>query len=169
MDQKKIGAFLKTLRKERALTQEQLAERFGVTGRSVSRWENGNNLPDLSILIGLADYYDLEIREILEGERSDPPMHQTTKEDLAAAAAYSGEEKNRLLKRMHGLFLVGLAGLCAVLAIGALGLEDQTPCREISAFCQGMTLGMTALGVVFTGRHAAAIRNAKLRLLKKGK
>ena len=41
MDQQRIGAFLKTLRKERALTQEQLAERFGVSGRTVSRWENG--------------------------------------------------------------------------------------------------------------------------------
>lgn len=46
MDQIQIGSFLKTLRLEKSLTQEQLAEQFGVTGRTVSRWENGNNMPD---------------------------------------------------------------------------------------------------------------------------
>jgi transcriptional regulator with XRE-family HTH domain len=46
MDQKKIGAFLKELRKEKGVTQEQLAEQFQVSSRTVSRWENGNNMPD---------------------------------------------------------------------------------------------------------------------------
>ena len=50
MDVRKIGAFLKYLRNEKGITQEQLAEKLGVSGRTVSRWETGNNLPDLSIL-----------------------------------------------------------------------------------------------------------------------
>lgn len=50
MDQKKIGGFLKELRKEKGVTQEQLAEQFSVSSRTVSRWENGNNMPDLDIL-----------------------------------------------------------------------------------------------------------------------
>ena len=50
MDQQKIGGFLKELRKERGVTQEQLAQILGVSNRSVSRWENGNNLPDLDLL-----------------------------------------------------------------------------------------------------------------------
>ena len=50
MDQKKIGGFLKELRKEKEMTQEQLAEKFNVSSRTVSRWENGNNMPDLDIL-----------------------------------------------------------------------------------------------------------------------
>lgn len=57
MDQVKIGRFMRELRKEKALTQEQLAEKFGVSNRTVSRWENGNNMPDISILIELADFY----------------------------------------------------------------------------------------------------------------
>ena len=56
MDTKKIGAFLKQCRKENNLTQEQLAEKFGVSARTVSRWETGSNMPDISILIELADY-----------------------------------------------------------------------------------------------------------------
>ena len=51
MDTKKIGAFLKQCRKEKNLTQEQLAEKFGVSSRTVSRWETGINMPDLSILV----------------------------------------------------------------------------------------------------------------------
>lgn len=63
MDTKKIGAFLKQCRKEKNLTQEQLAEKFGVSARTVSRWETGINMPDLSVLVQLAEYYDVEMRE----------------------------------------------------------------------------------------------------------
>ena len=61
MDQQKIGQFLRECKKEKGITQEQLAEMLGVTNRSVSRWENGSNLPDLDILIEMADYYDVEL------------------------------------------------------------------------------------------------------------
>ena len=61
MDQKKIGLFLKQLRKEKTLTQSQLAEQLNVSDRTVSRWETGTNLPDLSILVELADFYDIDI------------------------------------------------------------------------------------------------------------
>ena len=61
MDQQKIGQFLRECRKEKGITQEHLAEMLGVTNRSVSRWENGSNLPDLDILIEMADYYDVEL------------------------------------------------------------------------------------------------------------
>lgn len=50
MDAKKIGSFLKTLRKEKGLTQEQLAEILYVSGRTVSRWETGTSMPELGIL-----------------------------------------------------------------------------------------------------------------------
>ena len=54
MDQKKIGAFLKGLRKENGLTQEQLSEKLGVNSRTVSRWENANTMPDFDLMITLA-------------------------------------------------------------------------------------------------------------------
>lgn len=62
MNQMKIGSFFKELRKEKALTQEQLAEIFGVSRRTVSRWETGNSLPDLDILIEMADYFKVDLR-----------------------------------------------------------------------------------------------------------
>lgn len=70
MDTKKIGEFLKILRREKGLTQEQLAEILHVSGRTVSRWETGTNMPDLSILIQMAEFYTVDVKEILDGERS---------------------------------------------------------------------------------------------------
>ena len=46
MNQEKIGGFLKELRKQKGLTQQQIAEKFNVSNRTISRWENGNNMPD---------------------------------------------------------------------------------------------------------------------------
>ena len=78
MNQQKTGEFLKRLRKEKRLTQEQLAEKFYVSSRTVSRWETGSNMPDLSVLVELADFYDVDIREIIDGERKGENMDKET-------------------------------------------------------------------------------------------
>ena len=57
MEPKKMGQFIKTLRKERELTQEHLAEALFVSGKTVSRWETGNQLPDLMMLQNVADFF----------------------------------------------------------------------------------------------------------------
>ena len=82
MDQMKIGAFLKKLRKEKNLTQEQLAEQFNVSGRTVSRWETGINMPDISILVNLAEFYNVGIPEIIDGERKGEKMNEEVKEKV---------------------------------------------------------------------------------------
>ena len=75
MNQKKIGTFLQTLRKEQGLTQEQLAERIGVARRTVSRWETGANLPDLDVLVELADRIMVlcggKVSGIVDGRRTN--------------------------------------------------------------------------------------------------
>lgn len=79
MDQIKIGAFLKVLRKEKNLTQEQLAEQLGVSGRTVSRWETGNNMPDISLLVEIAEFYEVTIPELINGERKSETMNENEK------------------------------------------------------------------------------------------
>ena len=93
MDQKKIGAFLKTLRKEKELTQEQLAEQFNLSDRTVSRWETGVNMPDLSLLVELSEFYHLDIKEIIDGERKGETMDQEIKDTLVKVAEYTDSEK----------------------------------------------------------------------------
>ena len=114
MDTKKIGAFLKQCRKEKNLTQEQLAEKFGVSARTVSRWETGINMPDLSILVQLAEYYDVEMRELLDGERSQT-MNKDMKETLDKVAVYEEWVKQKALKAGNlafaSMFVIGVLAI----------------------------------------------------------
>ncbi len=167
MDLVKIGKFLQELRKEKGLTQEQLAERTGVARRTVSRWETGSNMPDLDILIDLSDFYAVDLREILSGERKGERMNKEMKETVLQVADYSHEEKESLLRRLHWLFIAGLIGFAAFLAITLLGLDKTAPYEAIGSFGLGIAFGMVILGVIFTGRYAAKIREFKLRLLGK--
>ena len=80
MDQKKIGSFLRELRKEQGITQEQFAEKLGVSARTVSRWETGSNMPDISLLSEITDFYDVSIPEIIAGERKSDEMNEEVKE-----------------------------------------------------------------------------------------
>ena len=59
MNQKKIGSFLKELRKEKGITQEEFAENLNVSGRTVSRWETGVNMPDISLLVDIAEFFNV--------------------------------------------------------------------------------------------------------------
>ena len=101
MDQIKIGNFLKELRKEHNLSQEQLADRFNVSSRSVSRWENGKTMPDISLMIELADFYDIDIRDLLRGERKSEKMEENLKETLVMVADYTEAEKAKILKKVY--------------------------------------------------------------------
>ena len=107
MDQQKIGSFLKGLRQERKLTQDQLAEHLSVSRRTVSRWETGSNLPDLSVLVELADFYNVDLTEIFHGERRNETMDAELKDTLLQAADYTRSIKEKIIRRMHLLFIVG--------------------------------------------------------------
>lgn len=113
MDLKRIGSFLKKLRQEKGITQEQAAEVFGVSGRTVSRWETGVNMPDLSILIRIAEYYDVDIKEILNGERKGEIMNSELKETLLKVADYSEAEKEKAQKAGNTAFLL-MFGICTI-------------------------------------------------------
>ena len=106
MDQKKIGSFLRELRNEKNLSQEKLAEEFGVTSRSISRWENGNTMPDISIIIELADFYDVDIREIIRGERKSENMDKELKDTLVTVADYTNNENGKIMQSAVNMAIV---------------------------------------------------------------
>ena len=108
MNQIKIGQFLKELRKEEGLTQEQLAEQFILSRRTVSRWENGNNMPDLDMLLALADFYAVDIREIMDGERKSGTMNKEQQEMFAKLADYSKCKEQLLLKKVIAIVIIGM-------------------------------------------------------------
>ena len=108
MNQKKMGAFIKTLRKENNLTQEQLAEALGVSNRTVSRWDTGNNIPDLDMLIILADYFDVEIKELIEGERLNEKEIFTEPKTIKADADISKDREKNLIRKIYYAYFYGI-------------------------------------------------------------
>ena len=128
MNQEKIGKFLKELRKQKGLTQEQIAEKFNVSNRTISRWENGNNMPDLDILIEISDYYEVDLREILNGERKSENMDKEMKETVLRAVDYTNTEVERYNKRVQ--ICNGIAMLL-VLAYTCLLYTSPSP-RDLS-------------------------------------
>ena len=146
IDQTKIGSFLRELRKEKKLTQEQLAERFGVSSRSVSRWENGNTMPELGILVELADYYEVDIKEIIDGERKSEIMKKEEKETLHKVADYAEAEKKSAVRRRCIVTFVGTLMFVLSIMIGCMvfpNLPEESFLRS-----NGLWLGIGVIGVV---------------------
>lgn len=89
MDMQKIGAFLTQLRKEQNLTQEELGEKIGVTNKTISRWENGNYLPPVEMLLILSKFYGVSINEILSGERLNDATYKENAEKNIVTALHN--------------------------------------------------------------------------------
>jgi transcriptional regulator with XRE-family HTH domain len=81
MNQEKIGKFIAKLRKEKNMTQEELANRLGINSKSVSRWENGKCMPDLSLLVPLSKELDISVNDLLSGKRNDKKDYQESFEE----------------------------------------------------------------------------------------
>ena len=130
MDQIKIGSFLKELRQEKGMTQEQLAEQLNVSNRSVSRWETGSNLPDLSMLIILAEYYDVTVGEIIDGKRKSEKMNEEVKDTLEKVVSYN--EMRNLKSMKKGIMTMGIVFLIMV----QISLwKELSPAPLISMIC----------------------------------
>ncbi len=133
MDVKKIGSFIKTLRKEKGLTQEDLAEALFVSGKTVSRWETGSTLPDLITLQQIAEYLEVDIRELIDGEHfpeikeeDGSPDGEATKglhsenpekETVRKIAEYSDNKEKRKSWKTGLIFLLVLLVLLAAAAL----------------------------------------------------
>ena len=125
MDQIKVGAFLKDLRKEKGITQEQLAEKLGVSGRTISRWETGKNMPDISLLVEIAEFFDVSIPEIIKGERKSENMKEETKEVVETMSDYAKAEKEQLIKSFRNMSIIGLVALLVYMVMRETGVYDR--------------------------------------------
>ncbi|MCR5617538.1 MAG: helix-turn-helix domain-containing protein [Clostridiales bacterium] len=164
MDQGKIGEFLKELRKEKIITQEQLSEKLNVSRRTVSRWETGSNLPDLDVLVELADFYEVDLRDIFNGKRRGENMESGLKDTLLQAADYTNELKKKAKKRVNIMFIVTIILMCLYLLALMVFNEEQT---FIWGFLRGIALGvsfgMMILGAILTSPLADKFIEMKSR------
>ncbi len=165
MNQQKIGIFLKELRKEKQITQEQLAEYLNVSNRSVSRWETGNNLPDLDILIQLSKYYDVQLIEILEGEKmKEEKQLETT---VQKVAEYGNEEKLKLTRLMNLFFILGVVSNLIYLILTMLDYTSIELYNHIAMFFLGISFGVLVVGVIYTSKYMNKIKEFKMKFLNK--
>ncbi len=157
MDQVKIGSFLKELRKEKNLTQEKLAEQLHVSNRTVSRWETGSNMPDIGMLVEIADFYDVSIPELINGERKSEKMNQETRDTAAAMAEYSRNEvKNGKLK-VVGILLAAF-GLFVIIS-ALMMFPSESSWGSIYSILGSIIL---VVGVYFIIRRLVAKRSLRL-------
>ena len=139
MDLKKIGSFLKELRKEKGITQEELAEMLYVSGRTVSRWETGTNMPDISLLVDIAEIFDVSIPEIINGERKNEIMEKEVKETVLNLTDYSEAMNQKIKGRLLVLTIIAIIGMIAFLIIEITGLDTPGSVYERVA-CAGLGL-----------------------------
>lgn len=147
MDQMKIGRFIAKMRKERAYTQRQLADRLGISDKTVSKWETGNGLPDVSLMMPLCDSLHISVNELLSGERLiDSEYKNKAEENMMNLMMERAESRKKIILSAVVCFLTLLSGVTMVVLSGAL--EMGTELRVL--------LLLTGLTVVFGGIGVAA-------------
>lgn len=125
MNQEKIGKFILECRKNKKLTQSELAEKLGVTDKSISNWENGRNMPDLSLFKPLCDILEISINDLISGEKISKDKYQDKfEENLISTIDYTTKkiiEKNHLI----GLLLIIFGVLLATTAMTIFPSESS--------------------------------------------
>ena len=163
MDMFKMGIFLKHLRNEKSLTQEELAEKFGVSRRTVSRWETGYNLPDIDILIEMSEFYNVELKDLLQG--GTKIMDSKEKETAILVDDYCKTSNNRAYKVVLAYLSLGIISLVINQALSLIELPETF----WVGFVKGATAGLSLVSLVFAILYITGklndIKNAKRRII----
>lgn len=121
MDQIKIGKFIAQMRKEQSYTQRQLADILGISDKTVSKWETGNGLPEVSLMLPLCNSLHINVNELLSGERlADSEYKNKAEENMMKLIEEREESKKKIILSMIVCFLTILSGVTLFVLSGAL-------------------------------------------------
>ena len=152
MNQLATGKFISQKRKQKNLTQEQLAEKLGVSNKTVSKWETGKCMPDYSVVKTLCDELEITVAELMDGEKSEEKSVRT----------YDEEQIMDLLKKMQDLekqkeLLYGV--LLIVMGIALQALSHTLGGSNVKDFFSGLLLGISIaemlVGIYVVGKGIA--------------
>jgi transcriptional regulator with XRE-family HTH domain/DNA-directed RNA polymerase subunit RPC12/RpoP len=137
MDQIKIGKFIALCRKEKGMTQLELAEKLNITDRAVSKWETGKSMPDTSIMIPLCEILSVSVNELLCGERLPDENNRETEPQILISMAKEIEQKNKTIwTSMIVIMSVSITALfLSIFAISALIAEGPWMLAAIVICC----------------------------------
>lgn len=170
MDQQKIGLFLKELRKGKGITQEQLADKFSVSSRTVSRWENGINMPDLDILIDISDFYEVDLRDILNGEKKKQESQEDVNGSILQAVNYSNIEAEKFNKRIFICEIIAVVLIVLAVMLKDTSIYSINPLMQnLVSLTEGLGVGLMIAGLLMTSRYGQKLNNLKKRILDKTK
>lgn len=133
MNQVKIGKFIAQCRKNKNMTQAELAEKLNITDRAISKWETGKGMPDSSIMLELCNELDITVNELLSGEEIEMDNYNKIAEEKLLEFKKIDETKNKMLLQLEVIIgiLVSIAFLGVVLLTNIF-VENQT---YISIIC----------------------------------
>lgn len=145
MNQHNIGIFIGTKRREKNLTQEQLAEKLGISNKTISKWENGKCMPDYSVIEALCKELDITLSELLDGEEKEPNSIRVYDEDQVKSLLCKMRkmEKTYIYSIGAMMVIVGLISLFLVTLFGGSNFQDF-----VSGCLFGMGIGMISVGIV---------------------
>lgn len=106
MNQEKIGAFISKCRKEKNLTQNQLAENLNVTNKAISRWETGRGMPDTATLLPLCKILDISVNELLSGEKLSTDKYQEIAEKNIISIAKEADKRKSINKKLLSIIII---------------------------------------------------------------
>ena len=115
MDQEKMGKFIAELRKDKNMTQVELANKLGITDRAISKWENGRGMPDLSLLKPLCEILGISINELLSGEKLNQDEYQEKFEKNIINTIDYTNKKIQKTKRIIKIVLLAFLSLLIIL------------------------------------------------------
>lgn len=119
-----------------------------------------------AVAVVLADFYDVDLRDMLTGKTEDEPVDQQLKETALMVAEYSNEEKLKITRRFHILFFFGCLAMITFIVTFFLDIEGAIWYDILQGVTLGVSLGMLIIGFLITSRNAEKLREAKLRMLK---
>lgn len=146
IDKEQFGRFISQLRKEKGYTQKQLAEQLYLSDKAISKWERGLSMPDVSLLLPLAEVLGVTVTELLEGRRleaEEQPDWEQVEALVQKATAFSGDSAEKRLQERHK-FILSFC-LCWILA-AALLLAAWATCQSMDFFFPG---GLTLVLLCF--------------------
>lgn len=124
MDQVKTGKFIKTVRKEKNLTQREVAERLNISEKTVSKWETGNGMPEVGLMLPLCELLEISVNELLSGERLDEKQYlKRAEEIIMELLKEKAEAKKRIVMGALICFITLLACITLVLLAGMLEMQ----------------------------------------------
>lgn len=125
MNQEKIGKFILKCRKEKKLTQIELAEKLGVTDKSISNWENGRNMPDLSLFKPLCEILDISINDLISGEKLSKDKYQEKLEENIISTIDYTNKKILIKNNIIGILFLTFGIIITITAISIFPSESS--------------------------------------------